>query len=800
MPDPTQLGHYLIKGLLRHGRSADSYFAENASMRSQKVLLRVLHEDTASDPAFVQSFLEEARIAARLDHTCIASVLDLKHDGERIYAVLEFIEGLDLGEILQQFGPPPPEVAVAIMREVCSALEHAHGKSVLHRRLRPRLVKVTSEGGVKVLGFGLRERESFLQSAVMPDLMREELYRPPEQVREEPQDVRSDLYTLAVIIWELLAGRMPFDSIVGPAGRAPARKPPSIFEHNPLVPAAFGRLLERMLAERREDRPADAAEVRRMLDDLLDEYRVMHTSDLLQLYLGNPPDYTTQAKQRSLEHMLRDAEKLSKGSDAERRAAIEELDRILAADPTHRQAQSLVRRIKPASDPGKPAPAAPAPGAPAETFDPDKTVLDIPGSSPEPPRAVAPPPPPPPPAAAPKRAPEPAVLAGAHAAPPPPPARPPAPPRRAPAPDPIAKWRGPLVLSILSVVLLAIAFTLFVWRPWAPPAPPIEAFTATAADSTLRLDVDTEPPGAQVMLPSTGETRVSPTWFENLRPGPVRVRVTLPGYLTRDTTLELAAGQPGALHLDLVSLASLACTLFVAVTPRADQVLVDGLPATMADSASWFMDVEPGTHSVEITAQGYEKWSNTRAAKVEAGTNARVRVTLQPGLAGPVAAETLTTPPPPAATVANKPWQVAGGSKVIVECEPEAQLWVDGVLYPTLVKRADLFMAPDREHRFRFVHPDYLEAVQIKKVRKGKTEHVRQDFRVGSGILSISARQGGGFQVFVRGRFRGYTPLVVRDVDTGRCPVELRAKDGKTVLGRKEVMVSNSSVPIQVQF
>ena len=217
MPDPSQLGHYLIKGLLRHGRSADSYFAENASMRSQKVLLRVLHEDTASDPTFVQSFMEEARIAARLDHTCIASVLDLKDDGERIYAVLEFIEGPDLGEILQQFGPPPPEVAVAIMREVCSALEHAHGKSVLHRRLRPRLIKVTSEGGVKVLGFGLRERESFLQSAVMPDLMREELYRPPEQVREEPQDVRSDLYTLAVIIWELLAGRMPFDSIVGPA-------------------------------------------------------------------------------------------------------------------------------------------------------------------------------------------------------------------------------------------------------------------------------------------------------------------------------------------------------------------------------------------------------------------------------------------------------------------------------------------------------------------------------------------------------------------------------------------------------
>jgi len=209
------------------------------------------------------------------------------------------------------------------------------------------------------------------------------------------------------------------------------------------------------------------------------------------------------------------------------------------------------------------------------------------------------------------------------------------------------------------------------------------------------------------------------------------------------------------------------------------------------------MEVEPGTHSVEIASQGYEKWSNTRAAKVEAGTNARVRVTLEPALEEPVATETLAAPPAPAA---DKPWQVAGGSKVIVECDPEAQLWVDGVLYPTLVKRADLFMAPNREHRFRFVHPDYLEAVQIKKVRRGKTEHVRQDFRVGNGILSISSRDGGGYQVYVRGRFRGYTPLVVRDVDTGRCPVELRDKDGRTVLGRKEVIVANSAVPIEVKF
>lgn len=816
LPELTQIGHYLIKGLLRHGTSADSYYAENSSMRSQKVLLRVLLPETASDPAFVRSFMEEARIAARLDHNCIASVLDLKDDGERIYAVLEFIEGLELNELLERFGPPPPEVAAAIMREVCSALEHAHGKSILHRRLRPRLIKVTPEGGVKVLGFGLRERESFLQSAVMPDALREELYRPAEQVREEPQDVRGDLYTLAVIMYELLTQRLPFDTIPGPVGKTAPRKPPSIFERNPLVPAAFGRLIERMLSERREDRPADAGEARRALDDLLDEYRVMHASDLLQLYLGNPPDYTEQAKRRSVEYMVRDAERLSKGSEAERRAAIEELERVLAAEPGHKQAASLVRKLKPSSDPGrggsatgKSVPAAPPPSPaapPPADFDPNKTLFEAPGASSEPfrpsPRPAASPKPKlaavPSPKSEPKAAPAAASSTGGRGAS--------STPRAAAPPsaeaEPPTKLRGMLVGGGIAVLALAMLLTLFVWRPWAPKRGGFVESGLLPADSTLRLDVETNPPGALVTLPGTGESRVSPTWFENLKPGETRVHVALTGYLTRDTVLELAAGTPGSLRLDLLSATAGACTLFVAVSPRAEQVLVDGLPATMVDSSAWFMPVEPGTHSVDVTAAGYEKWNKTRAAKITAGSSGRVSVTLKP-----MAGETLATDPALApaggsVTVLNPtgaPWTYPGGTKVTVECEPEAQLIVDGVTYPSLVKRADLSMGPG-EHRFRFVHPDYKEAVQFKKLKAGdKSEKVKQDFRTGEGILSISAPST-GLQVFVRGKFRGYTPLIVREVKPGRCQVELRDKSGKTVIETREVIVENSSKPIDVRF
>jgi hypothetical protein len=354
----------------------------------------------------------------------------------------------------------------------------------------------------------------------------------------------------------------------------------------------------------------------------------------------------------------------------------------------------------------------------------------------------------------------------------------------------------------IAVAVLAVVLTLFVWRPWAPKKGGFVETGMLPADSTLRLDVETNPPGALVTLPGTGESRVSPTWFENLKPGQTRVHVALSGYLTRDTVLDLAAGTPGSLRLDLLSATAGACTLFVAISPRADEVLVDGLPATMVDSASWFMPVEPGTHSVDVTATGYEKWNKTRAAKITAGTSGRVSVTLKP--ANPEALTTETPGATAGGSVAvlnpsGSPWTYPGGTKVTVECEPEAQLVVDGVTYPSLVKRADLSMGPG-EHRFRFVHPDYKEAVQFKKLKAGdKSEKVKQDFRTGEGILSVSASST-GLQVFVRGKFRGYTPIVVREVKPGRCQVELRDKSGKSVIATKDVIVENSSKPIDVRF
>lgn len=348
------------------------------------------------------------------------------------------------------------------------------------------------------------------------------------------------------------------------------------------------------------------------------------------------------------------------------------------------------------------------------------------------------------------------------------------------------------------IVVLAIAITWLVVKPGSRPESVATPDTTApiAGGVTFTLAVETNPPGAMVLLPATGRTHPSPASFPGVPAGETRVRVMLSGYQTYDTTFAQPDAGEHALRLTLTKAMAQTCTLFVAVNPRADQVLIDGLAATLVDSSSWYMPVGAGTHSVEVTSAGYEKWNRIKGARVTAGANARLAISLVPKPPGSSEPEpgsaTATT------TAGDKPWLVSGGIKLTVESVPEATLYIDGVVYPTLVKNTDLSMAPG-EHRFRFVHPEFVEAVKTKKLKSGqKGVRIRQDFTVGSGILSIYAKPGS--KVFVRGKFVGYQNQVVRDVEPGRCIIEMRDKDGVKVLATKEVMVQNSSVPVEVRF
>jgi serine/threonine-protein kinase len=192
------------------------------------VALKVLHRELAADEGFAERFWREAKAASRLDHPNSIRVIDFGQEPDGLlYLVMEYVEGCDLFELIMERGPLSPANIVAILSQVLAALAVAHDMAVVHRDLKPEnimIVRGTSDDGqaidvVKVCDFGIAkildtpvsERESRRRHSTTGLLVGTPAYMSPEQARGEKLDARSDLYSVGVVLYELLTGRVPFD-------------------------------------------------------------------------------------------------------------------------------------------------------------------------------------------------------------------------------------------------------------------------------------------------------------------------------------------------------------------------------------------------------------------------------------------------------------------------------------------------------------------------------------------------------------------------------------------------------------
>ncbi len=221
------------------------------------VAIKLLRKELASDPASLERFRREARIAASLSHPGIASVFDFVEEGEGCpLMVMELLVGHDLHTILSREGPLDPALAAAVAVQTAVALDHAHRAGAVHRDVKPGNIFLTSSGEVKVTDFGIASAASHTSSPSGGKLIGTLHYLSPEQVRGEEATPASDLYSLGCVLFEMLTGRPPFegeDDLAAATARLGAT-PPSPRAINPRVPKALAEVVDRALAENPEDR------------------------------------------------------------------------------------------------------------------------------------------------------------------------------------------------------------------------------------------------------------------------------------------------------------------------------------------------------------------------------------------------------------------------------------------------------------------------------------------------------------------------------------------------------------------
>jgi beta-lactam-binding protein with PASTA domain/predicted Ser/Thr protein kinase len=204
-------GRYALQRQLARGGMADVFLARD-ELLDRPVAVKVLFPEFASDPAFVERFRREAQAAANLNHPNIVGVYDWGQEGSTYFIVMEYIEGRSLADIIRAEGPIEPDRAAEITSDVAAALSFAHRNGLVHRDVKPGNVLVTPSGQVKVADFGIATAANAGEANLTKTglVMGTATYFSPEQAQGKPVDPRSDLYSLGVVLYEMLAGEPPF--------------------------------------------------------------------------------------------------------------------------------------------------------------------------------------------------------------------------------------------------------------------------------------------------------------------------------------------------------------------------------------------------------------------------------------------------------------------------------------------------------------------------------------------------------------------------------------------------------------
>jgi serine/threonine-protein kinase len=254
-------GRYRIQRKLGAGGMADVYLAEDQEL-GRRVAIKILNGRHANDDQFIERFRREAKNAAALNHPNIVSIYDRGEAEDTYYIAMEFLDGRTLKELIVSRGAAPINVAIEYARQILSALRFAHRHGIVHRDIKPHNVLVDAEGRVKVTDFGIA-RAGASQMTETGSIVGTAQYLSPEQAKGGEIDQRSDLYSLGVVLYELLTGKTPFD------GETPVEiamkhlsttpKPPSTLR--PDVPPELDMVVMRALAKNPDERYQSADEM-----------------------------------------------------------------------------------------------------------------------------------------------------------------------------------------------------------------------------------------------------------------------------------------------------------------------------------------------------------------------------------------------------------------------------------------------------------------------------------------------------------------------------------------------------------
>src|SRR3954470_11598446 len=209
-PDTMVDGRYRALNRLGAGGMAEVWCAQDEVL-GRRVALKLLGAGFAEDPEFREAFRREAEAAAGLTHPNIVGIFDRSEWDGHPYIAMELVDGQTLKELVTERGPLPPDIAVGLTEQILRALGYAHKRGIVHRDVKPQNVIIDHDGQAKVADFGIARAGDTSQMTQAGAIIGTMQYLSPEQAEGRPVDRRADLYSVGIVLYELLTGRVPFE-------------------------------------------------------------------------------------------------------------------------------------------------------------------------------------------------------------------------------------------------------------------------------------------------------------------------------------------------------------------------------------------------------------------------------------------------------------------------------------------------------------------------------------------------------------------------------------------------------------
>jgi serine/threonine-protein kinase len=252
------------------GGMAEVFLAED-TLLTRRVAVKILRSQYTSDEDFVVRFRQEARAAARLSHPNIVSIFDVGCAEDTHYIVMEYVSGETLKDYIKREGPLSPQIVLELAYQVAAALKHAHDNKIIHCDIKPHNILISRDGLAKVTDFGIARAVSSQTSTQVAGVMGSVHYLSPEQARGYGVDAQSDIYSLGVVMYEMLSGAPPFDgpSAISIAMKHLQEQPRSLVETAPATPKALISLVQKAMAKKPQERFSTAQALLQELESMI---------------------------------------------------------------------------------------------------------------------------------------------------------------------------------------------------------------------------------------------------------------------------------------------------------------------------------------------------------------------------------------------------------------------------------------------------------------------------------------------------------------------------------------------------